>query len=265
MSGALARTALRLAGIEALNADPVIAAACAGRVYDSLIGAFQSTDPVPVIVLASEDDRGEAYSANNGGPPFDQIVDLTLEITVCASVADSDDIDVFVPATDRESELLIDLLEQRAVDALTAGDTPQSRLLRKVVTRRVTAYRSVRYASEDTGVKLARRLVALTAVLKGDDTDARDEPEGPFAVLPDPLRTVAASLPAGSSGALTCLALVARIDPSAVPSPGSVATPAPAPAAVALGLTYAPQRLTPSKTPSETDLVETFAQEIDPS
>ena len=258
MSGPLARTALRLAAVEALNADAVIAAACSGRVYDSLIGAFQSNDPVPVIVVATEDDNGVAWSANNGGAPFDQTVDLTLEITVCTFVPDSDAIDIYVPATTRESELLIDLLEFRAVEALTAGDTPQAKLLRKAVTRRVESYRSIRYASEDAGLKLARRLVTLSAKLKGDDGPATpfDESTGPFAALPDPLRTIAASMPAGSSGLATCEALVAKLTPPPMHS-------TPAGTAGWADLTYAPQTLRRDKVPTPTDpKVPTFRQEI---
>ena len=255
MSGPLARTALRLAAVEALNADPLVAAACDGRVYDSLIAAFQSDDPVPVIVVATEDDNGIAWSANNGGVPFDQTVDLTLEITVCAFVPNTDQVDIFVPATTRESEALIDLLEFRCVEALTVGDTPQAALLRRVVTRRVKSYRSTRYTSEDAGLKLARRLVTLSVELKGEDPpSALDVPTGPFAALPDPLRTVAAAMPPGSSSLATCQALVDKL---VAPLQPAIFT------GTDSGTLYAPQKLSRDTVPNPNDpSVTTFGQEI---
>ena len=89
---ALARTALRLAGIEALLNDGIIAALCETRVYDSRIAELTETKPVPVIVVLTEEMEGEAFSANNGGPPFDDHCELLLEIAMRAAVQpDGDD------------------------------------------------------------------------------------------------------------------------------------------------------------------------------
>lgn len=205
----LARTALRLAAVEALKVDPVIAALCAGRIYDSRIGDFSHREPVPVIILRTEDDQGGAFSRQNGGAPFDRTCDLTIEVAMQALAVDQDGavLGIGTPATDRELEAVLDLIEERAVEVLTVGDSAMARLVRQV-TRRVTRVGSTRFATDDTGERLAIRLVSLAAELKGEDRDITVAPAGPFAKLPDPLRTVCAALPAGSSGAVVCQMIV---------------------------------------------------------
>lgn len=211
----LARTALRLASIEALKASPVIAALCQDRVYDSLIEEFDSSDPVPLIVVLTEEDGGKAFSANNGGPPFSETCDMVLEIAVRQIVldpADPDEARIATPETDRELDAAIDLIEWAAVEAVSIADTPQSRLVRQAVTRRLLKFNSVRFTSDATGVKLAVREVRLTFELKGEDrVNPLDIATGPFATLPDPLRTVAAAMPSGSSAAKTCLMIADAI------------------------------------------------------
>jgi hypothetical protein len=214
----LARTAFRLAAIEAMNADPTIAMLCPRRIFDSRIGELGSAEPVPVIVVLTEDAGGKAWSANNGGPPFDDICQLSIEISirVLAEAPDGEE-GVLLVETDREAEARLDLLEHRAVEAITVADTPQSRLVRQKVTRRVTSYSSVRFASDETGIKLAVRIVNLTVELKGDDRhDATVVLTGPYAALPEPLRSVAIAMPAGSSAKATCDQLAALI--AAVPT-----------------------------------------------
>ena len=210
----LARTALRLAVIEALKADATVTALCQDRIYDSLIEEFDSTQPVPMIVVLTEQDGGKAFNPQNGGLPFDQVCELTLEIA-CRQIAPDDpngQPQIAIPQTDRELEANIDLLEQRAVEAITIADTPQSRLVRQAVTRRVTKFSSVRFASDQTGVKLAVRELRLTVELKGETPgNPLDMPAGPFALLPDPLRTVATAMLPGSSGLLTCQMIAAAI------------------------------------------------------
>lgn len=210
----LARTALRLAVVEALRADVTVAVLCGDRIYDSLIEEFDSSKPVPMIVVLTEEDGGKAWNPQNGGLPFDQACELTLEIACRQTVADDADGEpqIGIPQTDRELEATIDLLEQRAVEAITIADTPQSRLVRQAVTRRVTKFTSVRFASDQTGVKLAVRELRLTVELKGEiPGNPLDVPPGPFGTLPDPLRTVAAAMPSGSSGLLTCKMIAAAI------------------------------------------------------
>ena len=214
----LSRTALRLAVVAALDADPVIASLCPNRVFDSLIDELDTKDPVPVIVVYTEDDGGKAWSVNNGGAPFDHACHLVLEISMRATATVGSEIVIGIAGTDSEMEATLDLIEGLAVDVVTIGDSPQSLLIRKAVTRRATELTSVRYASADTGAKIAMRIATLTTHLKVDQPDVLNPPTGPFAALPDPLRTVAAALDPASPGYATCQALATKLTPPTAPA-----------------------------------------------
>lgn len=209
----LARTALRLQGKLTLLADPVIDALCQGRIYDSRIGHFDQKEPVPTIIITTEEDDAPAFSKNNGGVPFDHTCDLVLEIAMTAAQTDADGAVTAIgsPATDSELEAHLDLIEERAVEALTAGNTAEARLLRDAVTRRVTKLKSSRFATEE-GVRLAIRLVTLSVSLKSHEPD---DPaalvSGPYATLPEPLRMIARAMPDGFSGRQTCELLAGLI------------------------------------------------------
>lgn len=256
---ALARTALRVAAIAALNADPVISEMCASRVFDSRIDQLDSKEVVPVIVIYTDGEGGRAWSVNNGGPPFHTTCELILEISMRAQVADTDEsgattIDIATPYTDAELEASLDLVEERAVEVVAAGDTPEARLIRTAVTRRVTEIKSQRYASAETGAKLAVRLVTLIVELKGYEEDLLDPPTGEFATLPDPLRTVCQAMTVGSSGYLTCVALAAKV-------PATIAS-----GITGVDITYAPVTLDEDGVPLPPDSpgsAPTYDQEID--
>lgn len=220
----LIRAALRFQAVETLNADPVIAAMTQGRVYDSRISAFDHRDPVPTILLTAEETKGEAWSHQNGGAPFELTCDLVLEIAMNAVAmvqipGQDDPVEAIgYAATDRELEADLDLLEERAIECLTRGDTPQARLLRTIV-KRVPSIATSRFATDQTGEKFAVHLLTLKVVLfTPEDGDPFDVPTGPYALLPDPLRSIcAASDPDGSVRA-TCDLLVSRLAPLPVPS-----------------------------------------------
>jgi hypothetical protein len=230
----LARTALRLAAIQALNTDPLIGVLCGGRIYDSRITALDGKEPKPVITVYTEDDQGEGFSANNGGEPFDRTCDLVIEIALTAlgpSLDENGDpvLDdagrpapptLYHPVTDAELESALDLLDDRVVEALTVGETPASRLIRTVV-RRFPRVRSSRYPTDESGERLAIRLVTLSAEMKVAEVDASNPPDGPYATLPDPLRTVCQGLPSGAHGELICQLLAATLTtPSNLPFHG---------------------------------------------
>lgn len=235
----LARTALRLQGVLTLLTDPVIDALCQGRVYDSRIGDFDQREPVPTIILTTEEDDAPAFSKNNGGVPFDHTCDLVLEIamTMVGTVPNAAGAMVDAignPATDSQLEAYLDLIEHAAVEALTVGETAEARLLRRAVTRRITKCKSSRFATEE-GVRLAIRMVTLTTELKGEDQrDVTIGITGPYATLPEPLRSVARAMPAGFSGRTTC-DLLASLIPAATDTPLRGADIAQAPSDFAAG------------------------------
>jgi hypothetical protein len=209
----LARTALRLAVSRDLLADPVIATLCLGRVFDSIMDPPTSKKFEPIITITTEDDDGEAFDKQNGGVPFDQTVDLVLEIAMAAR-GEGDDDDPLIPVTDRELEAMLDLVEHRAVEVITVGEGPA--LTRKVC-RRVPKYKSSRFPDNENGLRLAIRVVTLSVDLKGEDQlDIREVPTGPFANLPNPLRTICQLLPAGMSGAKVCQMISDALPPVGV-------------------------------------------------
>ncbi len=214
----LALTALRLQAIAALNAHPVIGRLCKGRIYDSRIGDFDHREPVPVIVVTTEELEGDAWSANNGGAPFDDRCNLTIEIAMNALVPAKDEggADVFAiatPTTDRELEAVLNLIAWCAELVLTLGlahprDRQQlaaGKLLMDAVTRRVTKRSIVRFSSDETAERLAIHLVTYAVELKGEDLDLSDPaPTGLYAGLPEPLRRVCEAAAEGSSARETC-------------------------------------------------------------
>ena len=97
--------ALRLGVIEALRLDPVIAGLVGERVLDSRMSAYSDGEPVPVIAVYTEEDNGEAWSANNGGPPFNTTVDLVIEFMFqIRALADDGTPLIGIATTDRETE-----------------------------------------------------------------------------------------------------------------------------------------------------------------
>lgn len=255
----LARTALRLAVVEALLSHPVIADQCPGRVYDSRVGDFDNREPVPVIVVTTEELSGEPVNAQNGGGPWYDACDLVLEIAMTQVIDVQGEPYLGRPETDGELEAALDLIEECADWMVTLGrPTPRSRptaagqILTKAVTRRVSKRTSSRFSSDDTGEKLAIHLLSFRVELKGEEIDFRAPPTGPFAILPDPLRTVARSLPEGSSGQITCqmiadqLALTADTIPRlkqatiAVPADPAAQVPGTLPINLTVGLPQEP-------------------------
>lgn len=243
----LIRTGLRFQAIETLLADPVIAPMVDGRVYDSRISAFDHRDPVPTILVYTEETKGEAWERQNGGAPFGLVCDLVLEIAMNAvatlSVTDGDEPveAIGYAATDRELEADLDLIEERAVEALTRGDTAAARLLRAAVIKRVPSIASTRFATDQTGEKFAVHLLTLKVELfTPEDADPFAVPTGPYAVLPDPIRSICEASAPGGSVRTTCDLLVSRLTPAA---------PVPPQRFTGADMILAPQTLDPAHTP----------------
>ncbi|MGU3417655.1 hypothetical protein [Methylobacterium sp. D54C] len=224
----LARTALRLAVIEALNSHPVIDGHCKGRVYDSRIGNFDDKEPVPVITVATEDLNGEPWNPQNGGGPFNDSCNLVLDIGMAQFVEDADGGDFyFQPGTDSELEAALDLIEQCAEWIVTLGRphplarqrTPAGRILFENVVRRVSRRDSQRFSPDDGGERLAIHMMTFRVELQGEEIESYAVPAGPFGALPDPLRTVAEAMAEGSTGYQTCLKLAQDLARAITPAP----------------------------------------------
>lgn len=174
----LMRTLLRLCAVETLLGDPVLAHLCGPRIFDSRMSEINTSEATPIIVLRTGDETASAYSVNSGGVPFDSKCELVLELTIGDVARDADGaLGLSIPYTDATLEALLDLMQQRALDALTVGygryglgDWPAR--LRQFVTRRATSYQSVAYSSDELGGRIAQRFVTLSVELKTEGDDA---------------------------------------------------------------------------------------------
>jgi hypothetical protein len=220
----LARTALRLCVAAALKGQggvyPTIAQ---GRVYDSRISDFDPkgfvADAKPTIILLTDKDEGEELSHQNGGPPFRRMIEVVLEIGMTQSVKDGDGFIVGYPDTDARHEASLDYLEFQAIRRLSYDPAPMSVLFRKIA--RIRKYDCHRQVTDDTGVKIAARILTLTCQVSDDQVQvfsaADDQPVGVDA-LPDPLRSVAEALPDGSSGADVVAAIIGAMSTLSAPA-----------------------------------------------
>jgi hypothetical protein len=224
----LARTALRLAALNALKgssptAGPTIAC---NRFYDSRISDFSPEtypdDAKPTVIVLTDEDDGDALSEQNGGPPFRRKIKLVFEFAMVQGF----DVDVahggteFVPgypATDAEHEASLDLLEFQIMRRLAYDPAPGSVLFRNIT--RSWKHDCHRQVLDETGVKIAARVLTLETEVTDDQVKVyrttETLPTG-LDVLPEPLRTVAKSLPVGSNGRAICTAIAAALAPLTV-------------------------------------------------
>lgn len=220
----LARTALRLCVSACLkgevNARPTIAE---GRVYDSRIGDISpesfEDDAKATVILLTDGDEGEAVSEQNGGPPFKRMIDLVIEMGMTMALKDVDGYSVGYPDTDSRLEASLDLLEFQVMRRLAYDADPMAVLFRKFT--RIRKHENHRQVLDDTGIKIACRVLTLTCQVNDDRVEiyntASNSPGIPagFDLLPEPLRSVAKALPAGSAGLDVCTVMAAAITPIA--------------------------------------------------
>jgi hypothetical protein len=225
----LVRTALRLAAVNALlgadaNTGPTIAS---NRVYDSRINDFSPEtypdDAKPTVIILTDDDTGDALSDQNGGPPYRRNVKLVFEFAMVQGfdVPTADGGTAFAPgypATDAEHEASLDLLEYQILQRLAYDPASSCSLFRQI--SRSWKYDCHRQVMDDSGVKIAARVLTLDTEVTDDQVmvyrSSDTMPTG-LDVLPDPLRTVAKSLPANSLSLAICNAIAAALSPLTAP------------------------------------------------
>lgn len=219
----LARTALRLCVSACLKGATI----AEGRIYDSRISELAPEsfvgDAKPTVILLTDNDEGDALSAQNGGPPFKRMIDLVLEIgmTSAEQVEQDGEIGYSVgyPVTDAEFEASLDLLQFQLVRRLAYDEGPLPELFQTFV--RIRKQESHRQVLDESGVKIACRILTLTCEINDDRVaivnSASPPSSDPFTVLPDPLRSVAQLLPEESAGRDVCLTIAAAMQPLAAP------------------------------------------------
>ncbi len=162
----LMRLGLRLGACEALLEDPVLKPILEGRVYDSDIGSLTAERPVPLVLVSTDEDKGDGFSENNGGPPFDNACWLSLRIAIYATVDEGGDQGLYVPTMTRQMQALLDLIEERCTEAVLLGEGQAARYLRKHIIRRCTDRDSLPFEDDETGLRYAMRAVRLLMHIK---------------------------------------------------------------------------------------------------
>jgi hypothetical protein len=224
----LARTALRLAAVEALCPTAALAAdgpwqtLAQKYVFDSRINPIEDDLKVgedrPIICVYTEHDDGKS-GQGRGGPPFLLTIDLVLELSIVVKIAKDGDPENFIvgePETDPELEAALDLLEAQIKFILLYA--APGRIWREVSKSRVHNPRSTIHRTSEEGIRLAKRTMTWKVEVEDDQYEAA--PKAPlkgFAILPWPLRTVAEMLPEGSYGRKVCLGLAAEMTVPVMP------------------------------------------------
>lgn len=198
---ALGRTFLRLAACAALRNQTM----AGERVYDSRISAIDPVTAFPnideiagSIGVYTEQDSGDALSANNGGPPFRPEVELIFEIAMQARVAlDDGEWAIARPETDDQLEATLDLIESQIELALFRLQTSAAVAFRKL-TKQVGSKSSIRFTDPAASSKLAMRYVTYKVEVHDPEIDIFNKTAIGLARLPPEWRAVAQSFPEGS-------------------------------------------------------------------
>ena len=228
----LARTALRLAAIEALAPAAAVASGAplptiAGpRVYDSRqqpLDAVDEIEGLPILIVYTENQEFLPYGTGTTRPD-NTTVTLIIEIMIAAkalvtiAMPDGSTQDVGTldtPIMEGPQEALLDLLEatvRRRLDGVFDVDA-QTQLFRKVC----GGFKHVHSipARDDTRtVRFAARTLTFEAKVVMDQWPAPSlSPSSPtgFDALPEPLKSVAKALPSSSPGFAICTLLAGAI------------------------------------------------------
>lgn len=216
----IARTALRLVPVYGLmGADGARPTIAEGRIYDSRISPESpevfGEDARPTVIVLTDADEGDALSDQNGGPPFHRRIDLVFDIGMVCQEKSADDADGYLvgyPDTDAQLEASLDVLQTQIIRWLSASDHPLAIWFQNNV--RIWKQASHRQVEDNTALKLARRLLTLTCELNDDEYEiiapAATPPTG-LDALPEPLRTIALLMPAGTAGADVCAGIAASL------------------------------------------------------
>lgn len=194
----LDRTALRLAAVMALtNAfKPPFPTMAGPRVYDSRIDPIQgigAEDLVPIVIVQTEHHEGENLSQTSGGPPFGNVVDLVLELSIGGLVSGPDGSNpalALAIETEPELEAMLDRFEAQVKFALLRDPnspwvpfvhgTAQSAALQ------VMTWRSDVFRERDGNARLSARQITVQCRVRADD-DLRIGDAPGAAAIPAPL------------------------------------------------------------------------------
>jgi len=209
----LARTAIRLGAVGILRGSAPDHPTLAGpRVFDSRMADIApenfSEDAKPILLVTTDSDDGDALSDANGGPPFRRNIDLIVELAMVARYREGSGYVVGYPDTDARLEASLDLLEHQVIDVLANGTTDLAIAFQTKI--RIWSRKSHRQTSDDTGVKIACRVLTLSCEISDDQGGPLPSATG-LDRLPQPMRAICEQLPPGSSGRQACEAIAAAV------------------------------------------------------
>lgn len=222
----LSRLALRLAVIEALSphalqaaANPVWPTAAEGRVLDSQMTpetfAEQAAQRLPVVAVFTDEAKTEGFgTARDATIDGNERVTLAIEIMVPAAFGKDQDGAYIVPAValDALTEATLDMLEEQIRERL--NEARRSKPLCDIL-QLIGEIESKPWRDADLDTRLSARRVEF---------DCEIAARGPWPAagaagldrLPNPLRDVAAALPAESYGAQVATIVAAALGTPAV-------------------------------------------------
>lgn len=204
----LARTALRIAAVMAIANGfkapwPTMAQA---RVFDSRIDPAQIVDLpdiIPMVSVCTDDDKGSSLSRNNGGPPFEHEVTLSLEISLGMMGGSDEDGGKYLglPQSEPELEAMLDLFERQVARALVDFTNPWGAEFQKLC-RRMSDWSSMKYVERDGNVRLAARSISATVALQHEDLigdESWTDGAGTSSGIPEPLGSLLDTIIASDS------------------------------------------------------------------
>ncbi|MBZ8133229.1 hypothetical protein [Afifella sp. IM 167] len=204
----LSMTALRLAAIETLAPTAAVEGkipfpTIAGNNYfDSRSVSLGELDPQSdgAICVGVYCDRmgGESRGASAPAHPAWITADLVFEMEVAVIDRFDDEDAVANPATDEAAAARLEFLASQIRFALLKRRDPA---LFRGLLREITETRSDQFRMPEIGVRLARRTMVMSCQIADDRwSDTPGE-------LPEPLKSLAATLPEGSYGRPICVRL----------------------------------------------------------
>ena len=220
----LARLALRLAAVECLCPTSVASAGpwptiAGSRVYDSRQDPIDGLDDIearPLLIVYTEQDNSQPYGSAVHKPD-ESIVEIvieamiaargTVEIQTGASTVETLGT-VESPISDRDHEAALDLLEAAVRRRFLGRDPDAAATLWRKVAWECRHVESSPMRNAERSVRVAARTITFRVKVKSDDWSALGA--SGMDRLPEPLRTVANALPAGS-GRDVCTWTAARV------------------------------------------------------
>lgn len=171
---AIARTALRIAAVEAILGKTL----AVDRVFDSAIDALDAQlneeERRPIITVTTDDDVRQGKVRDTWSN--DRKIDLVIEIAVASKVTAEG---IVIPETDFGLEWSLDIIEHQIERALFSEDSAWGKVFMGLVLE-TADWKSRRGASADAGLRFAARQINITLDVVQAPLPGEAITEGPY-------------------------------------------------------------------------------------